>query len=201
MAIDVRPPKFLNSPILSIATREKLNELDKFDIANLLDEDVEKSRNWFFTSSILTVSAMMFGLDELVIFGNTITIKQEIALATFGLLVVVSFFLGLYYLVNANSSYLAKFPKRALVSQHLADHLVELDGNKKSIKAGEGDTKNKVEAINNKVKEGLVDFESGFQLQLNILKYLPWGIFFLCNLFTVGALLFIIFTYEPVKIN
>ena len=185
-------PDFLDDQKLVSDLSEKFSELDKIDVGNLLAEEVEKSRTWFLGSSLASVTAMVFGVDTINFFGTKIEINEDVALYAYANLVAITFFLGVYFLINAISSSLAKYPKRALAKAIVASATVMMLKNDDSVSEGQDTASESLKLVHSRTKDLFSEFERGFETQLRVMAVLPWAIFIVCNTITVAGFISIL---------
>lgn len=163
--------------------------LDQLDVGNLLNEDLERSRNSFLLVSFVTVCLALLDVEQISAFNAKLSLKANGDLVLFGFLVAASVLMAVYYLVNVRSSLIDKSARfrmlsLALVSTNskLSQYLFEVRNAKKTNSLGlsqvESDLLENLSEEISKSQDAIKQFEVSFQRQRAIAHLLPFSFVF-----------------------
>ncbi|MBN9669144.1 hypothetical protein [Roseibium aggregatum] len=92
---------------------DALSEINSLNLGELLNQDLEKSRNYFVFVSFFSLLLFMSDLSALKIFDLEVEVLVTQYLLFSSFLLVVTFCFGVYYHVNATAEFLGKRAARA----------------------------------------------------------------------------------------
>ncbi|MEP2782612.1 MAG: hypothetical protein ABJP33_09305 [Pseudoruegeria sp.] len=165
------------------------DNLDKLDVGNLLNEDLERSRNSFLLVCFVTVCVALLDLEQISAFGAKLTLKDSGELVLFGFLVAASVLMAVYYLVNVRSSLIDKSARFRMLSlalvgtnSKLSEYLFEANNakstNSQSLTKIDGELLKDLSEEIKKSKGAIKEFENAFRRQRAIAQVLPFSFVF-----------------------
>lgn len=163
--------------------------LEKLDVGNLLNEDLERSRNSFLFVCFVTVCVALLDVEQISAFGTKLSFKANGEYVVLGFLVAASILMAAYYLVNVRSSLIDKSARFRMLSlalvgtnSKLSEYLFEADNAKSTNSLGlskiESDLLEDLSEEISKSQGAIKEFESSFRRQRAIAQVLPFSFVF-----------------------
>ncbi|GAA6164013.1 hypothetical protein NBRC116590_17170 [Pelagimonas sp. KU-00592-HH] len=158
--------------------------LEKLDVGNLLNEDLERSRNSFLFVCFVTVCIAVLDVQQVSIVGAKVSLKSNGEFVIFGFLIAASILMAAYYLVNVRSSIIDKSARYRMLSlalvgtnSKLSEHQYETENAKRTNQKGLSKVDEELlKTLSEEIAKSqlaIEDFETSFKRQKAIAQALP----------------------------
>ena len=178
---------------------EAFGSFEELDIANLLNEDLERSKNSLIYLTVFTLSLTVFTLEKFSFSGFEVSINENTGFLTYIFLLLLTAVLGVYYIVNSITDRISKLSKQHALEIRLSYFESYLTFVKVSVEKELKKPENKEDSDNRNIAEKLnvaqknqlkkiKAYKSQLEVQQKRVAIVPYAIVFLCVIFEVIAI-------------
>lgn len=159
--------------------------IEKIDVGNLLNEDLERSRNSFLFVCFVTTVLTLVKVEQVQAFGARFSIENHGGLLVFSFLFSASVLMAVYYLVNAHSGILDKKARLQMLKAGLSNAKDNVNGIKQANLIAEKNTKEgvadvpleEIQTLKTEIESAekfTENFERQFNRQKSVSQALPY---------------------------
>ena len=181
--------RYLDEDEFQRRSEEAFRSFDDLDVGNLLNEDLERSRNALLFVTLAAISISVFEITEISALGLKIEVNSAASMKTHIFFFLATIALGAYYVINARADQIAKRTKHQILDIRMKLYEGYLAFVREGAKESSEDAtllphqKAMIERLRELQQEQTGVFRKyrdQLSYQRRMIKLLPWGIFALC---------------------